>query len=180
MYRVAEGPPYLKGDSLTGSRYVHVSWGNKTMELWRRGNPYCGETERTERGKGCDSAASSKQKRKTSLHHGLKNKKYWGSQLFFANSLWSWNSEVLEVCNFLQRGTVVGSPDAEGAGPGVHIVVYQSQGCTRENCPLPGVLWEEGLLPPQRQKTLQVPKTSAEWRGSTPEHGTRTSLCQML
>ena len=43
---------------------------------------------------------------------------------FFANSLWSSNSEVLGVYDFLQSGAVVFAPGEEGAGPGVDRIVW--------------------------------------------------------
>ena len=57
------------------------------------------------------------------------------------------------------------------------------QGALGENSSLPGVLLEEGLLPPQRQKTLQVLAkglSSAGWRSSTPEEGNGSMLCCIL
>ena len=66
---------------------------------------------------------------------------------FFANSVWSSNSEVLEVRDFLWSGAVAGAPrKKEEGGPGVHSVVWGS-----ENIPLPGVHLQEGILPPQGQ-----------------------------
>ena len=45
------------------------------------------------------------------------------------------------------------------------------RGTLGENSPFPRVLWE-GLLPPQGQKTLQVPASRVEW------HCTRTESVQ--
>lgn len=49
--------------------------------------------------------------------------------------------------------------------------------------PFLGLLLEKGLLPPQGQKTLQVPVkclSSAVWRGSTPKERSESMLYQVL
>ena len=102
---------------------------------------------------------------------------------FFPNRVWSSNSEDLEVCDFIQSGAVSCGPGEEGAGPRVHRVLKRSLGHTRrEHSPF-GVLFGEGLLSPQEEKTLQVPAkdpSSIEWRRSTPEEGSRSAQCRVL
>ena len=45
--------------------------------------------------------------------------------------MWSSNSEVFEVCDFLQSGAAVCTPVEEGAGPGVHSMVWGPLGSQR-------------------------------------------------
>ena len=54
---------------------------------------------------------------------------------------------------------------------------------TGENSSLSGVLWEEGLLSPTKQKILLVSAqglSSAGYRCSTPEDGRGSVLCQYI
>ena len=67
------------------------------------------------------------------------------------------------MCDFLQTTPRGGEP-APGLGSDL-------RGTLGENNPLPGVLWEERLLPRQGPKSLQAPNMLGEWSGAPPERG---------
>ena len=80
----------------------------------------------------------------------------------------------MQGCLWSKAGALAPAPGEEGAS--LEYIEHSSdyRGTLEENSPLPGVLWEEGLLPPPGQKTLQVPAKgllSAGQRGYTLEQG---------
>ena len=54
--------------------------------------------------------------------------------------MWSSNSEILEVGDFLRRGIVVCAPGEKGVGPECIVWCSNLWGEPEENSPLPGVL----------------------------------------
>ena len=89
---------------------------------------------------------------------------------FFCKRLWRSNSEVLVVHEFLWSRAVVCTPGKGVLAPEYIVWCSNLWAALGEKSPLPRVLLEEGLLPPQGQKTLQFPVKGlslAEDRGAS-------------
>lgn len=103
---------------------VHGAWkwigGEKKAVPQSGGNPFCGQTKGRE--KGVEGSIGFVQEENLSRPQTGEWEVLSVSDIF-ANSIWSSNSEVLEMCNFLHSGTVAHTPGEREGGPRGHSVV---------------------------------------------------------